>query len=97
MVVFRAVENRLPIVRAANTGISAVIDPTGRLSQQTDLFERTWLKGRITPAEGPTTFYTRWGDLFAYGCMLVTAVSLVSGVVGQKHTREIIDRRNHDV
>jgi apolipoprotein N-acyltransferase len=88
MVVLRAVENRLPIVRAANTGISAVIDPTGRLSQQTDLFGRTWIKARITPAEGGTTFYTRWGDLFAYGCLLVTAAWLGWGLVGQRHTRE---------
>jgi apolipoprotein N-acyltransferase len=86
MAVFRAVENRLPIVRAANTGISAVIDPTGRLRQQTDLFVRTWIKGRITPAAGPTTFYTRWGDVFAYGCMLVTAASLVWGIAAQKQT-----------
>jgi apolipoprotein N-acyltransferase len=94
MVVFRAVENRLPIVRAANTGISAVIDPTGRLSQQTDLFVRTWIKARITPAEGATTFYTRWGDLFAYGCVLVTAVSLGWGMVGLRPTRESTDRRS---
>ena len=86
MVVFRAVENRLPIVRAANTGISAVIDSTGRLSQQTDLFVRTWIKARITPAGGATTFYTRWGDLFAYGCILVTAVSLGWGMVGLRPT-----------
>ena len=86
MVVFRAVENRLPIVRAANTGISAVIDATGRLSQQTDLFVRTWIKDRITPARGPLTFYTRWGDLFAYGCLLVTAVSLAWGIVRYQHT-----------
>jgi apolipoprotein N-acyltransferase len=97
MVVFRAVENRLPIVRAANTGISAVIDPTGRLSQQTDLFMRTWIKARITPAEGATTFYTRWGDLFAYGCMLVTAIMLGWGFVGQRRTRGRIDRRNAHV
>ncbi len=84
MVVFRAVENRLPIVRAANTGISAVIDSTGRLSQQTDLFVRTWVKARIAPAGGATTFYTRWGDLFAYGCILVTAVSLGWGMVGRR-------------
>jgi len=92
MVVFRAVENRLPIVRAANTGISAVIDPTGRLSQQTDLFVRTWIKARITLAEGGATFYTRWGDLFAYGCVLVTAVSLGWGIVGQRRTRESIHK-----
>jgi apolipoprotein N-acyltransferase len=86
MVVFRAVENRLPVVRAANTGISAVIDPTGRLSQQSDLFVRTWIKDRITPARGQTTFYTRWGDLFAYGCLLVTVVSLAGRGVRYKHT-----------
>jgi apolipoprotein N-acyltransferase len=95
--VLRAVENRLPIVRAANTGISAVIDSTGRLRQQTDLFVRTWIKARITPAEGPTTFYTRWGDLFAYGCLLVSAGSLVWGVVRRKYTLEIIDRRDQHV
>jgi apolipoprotein N-acyltransferase len=92
MVVFRAVENRLPIVRAANTGISAVIDPTGQLSHQTDLFVRTRIKARITPAGGAATFYTRWGDLFAYGCVLVTAGSLGCGMVGQRPVSESIDR-----
>jgi apolipoprotein N-acyltransferase len=76
MVVLRAVENRVPIVRAANTGISAVIDPTGRLVQQTDLFVRTWIKAQIVPATMPATFYTRYGDLFAYGCLLLTALTL---------------------
>jgi apolipoprotein N-acyltransferase len=97
MVVFRAVENRLPIVRAANTGISAVIDATGRLGEQTDLFVRTWIKARITPAAGGMTFYTRWGDVFAYGCMLVTAGALGWGVVGQGLTSENIERRNAHV
>jgi len=76
MVVLRAVENRVPIVRAANTGISAVIDPNGRLVQQTDLFVRTWIKERIIPATSPETFYTRFGDLFAYSCLLLSALAL---------------------
>jgi apolipoprotein N-acyltransferase len=85
MVVFRAVENRLPIVRAANTGISAVIEPTGELVEQTNLFERTWIKGRIIPAAGLTTFYTRWGDLFAYGCWVVTVAAMAWGIL--RHIR----------
>jgi apolipoprotein N-acyltransferase len=84
MVVFRAIENRVPVVRAANTGISAVIDATGRLSQQTDLFVRTWLHERIALAGAQTTFYTRWGDMFAYGCMLLTAVMLLWGMAHAK-------------
>jgi apolipoprotein N-acyltransferase len=80
MVVFRAVENRMPIVRAANTGISAVIDPTGRLAQQTDLFVRTWIKGQIIPATEPATFYTRYGDIFAYSCLLLTGLALAWGM-----------------
>jgi apolipoprotein N-acyltransferase len=80
MVVFRAVENRVPIVRAANTGISAVIDPTGRLLQQTDLFVRTWIAESIMPTTGPATFYTRYGDLFAYSCLLLTALALGWGM-----------------
>jgi apolipoprotein N-acyltransferase len=86
MVVLRAVENRLPIVRAANTGISAVISPTGRIVQQTDLFVRTWIRDRITAVDGPMTFYARWGDLFAYGCVLVTVVALAWGIARHKHT-----------
>jgi apolipoprotein N-acyltransferase len=81
VVVFRAIENRVPIVRAANTGISAVIDPTGRLVQQTDLFVRTWIKDRISLVERPATFYTRFGDLFAYSCLLLIAGALGWGAM----------------
>ena len=38
MAVFRAVENRRPLVRAANTGISAFISPTGEITQKSGLF-----------------------------------------------------------
>jgi apolipoprotein N-acyltransferase len=91
MVVFRAVENRLPIVRAANTGISAIIEPTGRVTQQTDLFTRTWIKGHITPAEGQPTFYTRWGDLFVYSCGLVMAVALTYGTMRRRRRTHVAD------
>ncbi len=86
---FRAVENRVPLVRAANTGISAVIDPTGRLVQQTDLFVRTWIKDRISLAQRSATFYTRFGDLFAYSCLLLIASALGWGATRycrQPHT-----------
>jgi apolipoprotein N-acyltransferase len=67
MTVFRAVENRLYLVRAANTGISAVIDPVGKILERTGLFERTVLKGRVKFID-EKTFYAAYGDLFVYLC-----------------------------
>jgi len=70
MTVFRAVENRLYLVRAANTGISAIIDPTGKILAQTGIFERTVLKGEVKYID-EKTFYTAYGDLFVYLCGIV--------------------------
>jgi predicted amidohydrolase len=49
MATLRAVENRVYLVRAANTGISALIAPTGRILQQSDLFVEAVLSGTVTP------------------------------------------------
>ncbi|MDD5232541.1 MAG: apolipoprotein N-acyltransferase [Syntrophales bacterium] len=68
MAAFRAVENRRYLVRAANTGISAVIGPTGAIESASGLFERTVLKGRFR-AMSVKTFYTEYGDVFAYACL----------------------------
>ena len=65
---FRAVENRLFIIRAANTGISVFIAPTGEILSRTRLFETTVLEGILHVMEG-RTFYSRFGDLFVYLCM----------------------------
>jgi apolipoprotein N-acyltransferase len=76
MAAFRAVENRRYMVRAANTGITAVVDPWGRVLEETRLFDRTVLVREVPFVTG-TTFYTRHGDLFAYACFAV-ALSLVA-------------------
>jgi apolipoprotein N-acyltransferase len=66
MAVFRAVENRRPLIRAANTGISAFIDPKGRIIRQSELFVEKAMIRMITPMKNPKTLYTRFGDIFAY-------------------------------
>ena len=68
MAVFRAVENRVYFIRAANTGISAIIDPTGRISARTILFERTVLKGTARWMR-VDSIYARYGDIFLYLCL----------------------------
>jgi len=77
MAAFRAVENRRYMVRAANTGITAVVDPWGRVLEPTRLFDRTVLV-REVPFVAETSFYTRHGDLFARACAAI-ALALLTG------------------
>ncbi len=69
MAVFRAVENRKPVVRAANSGISGFIDSRGRIVKTIGLFERTFLSGEIH-TNTTLTVYTKYGDIFSYFCIL---------------------------
>jgi apolipoprotein N-acyltransferase len=79
MAALRAVENRTPVVRAANTGITGVVDATGEIRQTTQLFVREVIIGEITPNKGPRTFYSLYGNIFAYLCLLLmVTVSLLA-------------------
>jgi apolipoprotein N-acyltransferase len=72
MAAFRAVENGKYLVRAANTGITAVVDPRGRVLESTALFERTMVV-RDVPFVPGLTFYARHGDVLAWSCLLLAA------------------------
>jgi apolipoprotein N-acyltransferase len=74
---FRAVEHRVAIVRAANTGVSAFIAPTGRIVHSAALYERTTLAERV-PLRARDTVYARFGDWLAYLALGVSAVSLAA-------------------
>jgi len=67
----RAIENRVPIVRCANTGISGVIDPIGIVQMKIPLGEQSILKAEILPAQ-KLTFYTKYGEVFAILCIIIT-------------------------
>jgi len=75
---FRAVENRVPLVRAANTGISAVIAPDGRITWEGPLFEPLWRVQRIQ-WPGVRTFYAEHGDVFVYACVLASLAAFGYG------------------
>ena len=80
MAKFRAVENRRSLIRAANTGISGFIDPSGKVIGSTELFQDAVMTANVPTLE-IKTFYTRFGDLFAMACLALTLV-----VVGLKIT-----------
>jgi apolipoprotein N-acyltransferase len=75
MAVLRAVENRVPVARAANTGVSGFIDAKGHILDTSKIFTEAQLTHRIVPGI-QKTFYTRFGDLFSYLCLLFTIVLL---------------------
>lgn len=64
MAVFRAVENRRCLLRAATTGVSGVIDPYGRVLARSQVMTRTILTGTVIPLR-TMTFYTKHGDILA--------------------------------
>ncbi len=75
--VFRAVENRVAFARAANTGISGLIDPQGRILHATPIFQELAVSGTL-PVGRVVTFYTRYGDVFAYACVVISGILLAS-------------------
>ena len=79
MVPLRAVENRIAIVRAANTGVSAFVLPSGAIERTLPLGVRGTLRAEV-PLRRGQTFYARFGDVFAYACLAASGAALVGGL-----------------
>jgi apolipoprotein N-acyltransferase len=79
MAVFRAVENKRSLARAANTGISGFIDPAGRILAATALLEEAAVV-RSLPLLKEKTVYTIIGDLFARLCMAVVVLAALLNI-----------------
>ena len=93
--VFRAVENGVTVIRAGNTGISAVIDPWGRVTARLDLNVRGRLDASV-PRDDPfpdRTFYARHGDWFGLSCVAMAFLLSVAGML--KPGRPIIRTSGH--
>lgn len=71
----RAIEQGLPLVRVANTGVTAVIDARGRIVDSLPMGEAGYLDARL-PGALPPTIYSRWGE----GPVLLLLLGLVLGL-----------------
>lgn len=76
MVIFRAIENRVPFARAANTGISGFIDAQGHVLYQSDLFVETIATETLSLRQ-TETLYTQFGDFFAGLCAMIMTILLL--------------------
>lgn len=75
---FRAVEHHLFLVRATNTGVSAIVDPVGRVLTHGPVFERATLHGTVRWMQ-ETTLYQAVGDVMGWGSLLAVALLLWRG------------------
>ncbi|TMP93620.1 MAG: apolipoprotein N-acyltransferase [Verrucomicrobia bacterium] len=84
--IFRCVETRRPMVRAANTGVTCFVNELGRITQRLqDETGSTFTEGVLTgeikvPTEHELTFYTRHGELFAKLCAVITLIGIIAAI-----------------
>ena len=80
--VLRAVENGRPVLRAANTGFSAYIDAFGNIRKKSNLFSQDIITAQVPlSVTERNTFYTQWGDWFAWVCAILFFTIGISTVV----------------
>ena len=82
----RAVENRRYLLRATNSGISAIIEPSGRIQTSTALLREAIGKGHFAFIE-EMTLYTRYGDVFVFLCAIILcAVMDFCGIPSRRYS-----------
>jgi apolipoprotein N-acyltransferase len=89
--IFRGAETKIPMVRTANTGITCTIDGFGRIQKTlTDQKNSTFLQGFLiaaveVPKKAPSTFYTRYGEIFSVICLAGSIAAIGAGFLKRKH------------
>jgi apolipoprotein N-acyltransferase len=87
---FRTVENGVPLIRCANTGITCWIDANGRWRQTyTDKSGSVYAAGFMTgtiplPDKHPPTFYNQHGDVFGWACVGIAALGLIIQIIQKR-------------
>ena len=84
---FRAIETRTPLIRAANTGVTAIVDHNGHISTMTSLFVEAYRTGEIKPGSGESLYLTI-GDAPAWLCVFLTAGIAMFAWFKRKKTKE---------
>jgi len=83
---WRAVENRRYLLRATNSGISAIVDPTGRVQASTGLLRRDSCLGRFAFIS-TLSIYARYGNVFAILCAIITCLALLQALWAHRQAK----------
>ena len=91
--IFRCVETRRPMVRAANTGVTCFVNEFGRVTSMLEKDGDQFIDGVLSsdvavPTQGGLTFYVRHGELFARCCAGFSVLALVVGFVRRRSSRK---------
>ncbi len=92
----RAIEMRRPLVRAANTGISGAVDPSGHMLFSTSIFTDAAERVEVRVPLMKKTLYLVWGDWFALLCLFVSGFVMLRLWSHEKTWQVIISTRRHD-
>ena len=79
----RAIEQRVGIIRSANTGISGIIQPSGRVDQKIKFGDQAVFNGDVILNQG-LTFYGHYGSVFAQLCFILTFMHIIWLIRQQK-------------
>jgi apolipoprotein N-acyltransferase len=82
--VFRTIEHRVPLARAVNTGISALVDGNGEIRETLPRLTERVLSVTV-PLDDRTSLYTAWGDWLGIGCLAVTIGLVPLGLIRHRN------------
>jgi apolipoprotein N-acyltransferase len=86
MSIFRAIENRISVVRSANTGISMTIDPYGRVGSESSLNEEAVLIDAV-PLRREASVFAKYGPVFSQSVVGVSVLSVLFAILESIRTR----------
>lgn len=88
---FRAIENRVAFVRADTSGLSQIVEPSGRIVAQSPPAGAHLLIARVHYGDGRGTLFTRYGDWLVYACALLLLAQIGCAVRGRRSPKRASD------
>jgi len=83
---FRAIENRIPVVRAANTGVSMIVEPTGVVLKKLGFNRRGYITAELQQGKGDS-LYAKFGDWFSILNVVIVSGLLIYAVISRVYTK----------